>query len=173
VLLLKIAIIIVLLLLFIQDLLARSVYWFLFPLLIAGLIGVGGEHLSFAERCEPTLINLMFLALQLVVLSLYFSLKHKKWVNITRELIGIGDVLFLFSIAFYCSTLNYLFFYIISLITVLLCWLIFQGISANKNRQIPLAGLQSLIFAVFLAGDWWLGLFNLTDDAWLLLLIAK
>lgn len=172
-LLLKIAIIIILLVLFLQDLLARSVYWFLFPLLVAGLIGVGSEHLSFAERCEPTFINLMFIALQVVVLSLYFSLKQKKWVNITRELIGIGDVLFLFSIAFYCSTLNYLFFYIISLITVLFCWLVFQGISANKNRQIPLAGLQSLIFAVFLAGDWWFGSFNLTDDAWLLHLITK
>ena len=92
---------------------------------------------------------------------------------ITTNLLGWGDILFLLSISFYLSVLNFLFFYIVSLVGALLIWVTWQAVSKEKNKQIPLAGLQALIFTVFLAGDWWFNSFTLTDDAWLLHLIIK
>jgi len=114
-----------------------------------------------------------FIVLQLLFLTLYFSVRNRKFVNITSGLLGMGDILFLLSTAFYLSTLNFLFFYIVSLIGALLLWLTLQSLSTKKNKYIPLAGFQSLIFMLFLACDWWLRSFDLTNDTWLLNLIAK
>jgi hypothetical protein len=121
----------------------------------------------------PTLINLGFLALQILLLSVYFSVKNKRLINIFDGLLGLGDILFLLSITVYLSVLNFLFFYIISLILILLTWLIGQIISDKKSKEIPLAGMQAFILIVFLTCDWWLKIVNLTDDTWLLNLITK
>jgi hypothetical protein len=174
VLVIKLLIIFTLILIFIQDLRSRSVYWFLFPVLTISFILLNLlQHRLSAENWQPVFINLGFLFLQFLLVSLYFSVKNKKWVIITTSLLGWGDILFLVSIAFYLSVLNFLFFYIVSLIAVLTIWLLWQFVSKEKNKQIPLAGLQALIFTVFLASDWWLKSFDLTNDAWLLHLITK
>ena len=165
---------IILLLIFLQDWKGRAVYWFLFPLLVILLIYIRSRPTIFLPEFERSvLINMSFIGVQLVILTLYFSIKNKRWTNITAGLLGLGDILFLLSIAFYLSTLNFLFFYIISLIAVLLIWLIWQRLSAKKNKYIPLAGLQSLVSILFLLGDWWLQYFDLTNDTWLLNLIAR
>ncbi len=173
-LLLKILTLTILLLIFLQDLKARVVYWFLFLLLAVTLMVIRFQHpVILPELEQSAMINIGFILVQLIILTLYFSLKSKQWVNISNGLLGLGDILFLLGIAFYLSVLNFLFFYISSLIGVLLLWLIWQAVSAKKNKYIPLAGLQSLIFILFLLGDWWLRSFNLTDDTWLLNLIAR
>jgi formate hydrogenlyase subunit 3/multisubunit Na+/H+ antiporter MnhD subunit len=152
---------------------SRAVHWFLFPVL-AGLLTVIRLHdHPWSAIWQTTLINMGFLAVQLFIVTLYFSLKNKKWVNITQQLLGWGDVLFLLNITVYLSALNFLFFYIVSLTAVLLLWLSWQVVSSKKNKYIPLAGFQSLIFILFLAGDWWYWSFNMTEDAWLLNLISK
>jgi hypothetical protein len=122
---------------------------------------------------KSVLINLAFIVIQLVVLTAYFSLKSGRWVNITARLLGLGDILFLGCMALYLPVLNFLFFYLASLVAVLLFWGIWQRVSVTKNKYIPLAGLQSFMVLVLLAGDWWCCSFNLTDDTWLLNLIAK
>jgi hypothetical protein len=120
-----------------------------------------------------TALNSAFILLQMLILSIYFSLKNGKWVNVTKELLGWGDVLFLLSLAFYLSALNFLFFYLASLIAVLICWISWQAFSKGKSKQIPLAGLQALFFLIFLGGDWWYKPIGLTSDFWLLNLITK
>jgi formate hydrogenlyase subunit 3/multisubunit Na+/H+ antiporter MnhD subunit len=157
----------------VQDMLGRSVYWFLFPLLTIPLIIIRMQYQPLSQLWQSTMINIGFLSIQLLILTAYFSLKNKKWINVTRQLVGWGDILFLISIAFYLSVFNYLFFYIASLIAVLSSWLIFKRVFTKRNEHIPLAGLQGLIFAVFLAADWWYKPFGLTSDNWLLYLITK
>jgi hypothetical protein len=170
----KIITIILLLLIFLQDLKGRAVYWFLFPLLALLLTVIRiQQHLVFVDFLRGALLNLGFITLQLLTLTLYFSLKNRRWVNITAELLGWGDILFFLSIAFYLPFINYLFFYIVSLTGVLLAWLIWRSISQHKHPFIPLAGLLSLAVAGLLTADWWFKSFNLADDAWLLNLIAK
>lgn len=170
----KILTLIVLLLIFVQDVKERSVYWFLFPVLVmlfflTHLL----EHHLFADTWLPVLINISFLALQFVLVSVYFSVKNKGWVNITTDLLGLGDILFLVSLAFYLSVLNFLFFYIVSLIVVLLVWVFWQAIAKEKGKQIPLAGLQALVFIAFLTCAWWFKLIDATNDTWLVSLITR
>jgi hypothetical protein len=175
VLLLQIAIIVILLLIFIQDLIGRAVYWFLFPLLAILLIVIrlkcGIPQTN--EVVMSITVNIGFLLLQLLLVSVYFSLKNRRWTNITSSLLGWGDVLFLVSIAFYLSALHFFCFYTFSLLAVLLVWLIWQSLAIKKNKKIPLAGLQALFFSLLLATDWWLYPLHLTMDDPLLNLINK
>jgi hypothetical protein len=174
VLFLEIIIIAVLLLVFFQDIRSKSVYWVLFPVLTALFILLHiVQHYSFEATWQSVVINSSFLIIQFLLVSLYFSIKNKHWVNITDGFLGWGDILLLQSIAFYLSVLNFLFFYISSLLASLMIWLLWQVLSKEKNKHIPLAGFQALIFTVFLAGDWWFKLFDLTNDSWLLYLITK
>jgi hypothetical protein len=162
----------VLVLIFFQDMASRSVYWFLFPLLAAALTWLHFRQCgSFAQLWQSCLLNICFLAAQYVLLTVYFSMKNKKLINISSDLLGPGDMLFLLSAALYLSVLSFLFFYLASLTTILIAWAIYQLVSAKKNKQIPLAGFQALLFFIFLAGDWYLLHVNLTADTWLLNLI--
>lgn len=165
----KIAILALLMLIFAQDMRSRSVYWFLFPVL-TGLFLVLAFYPLHGYTWQPVLLNMGFLLLQFLLLSVYFSAKNARWVNITAGLLGWGDILFLLSIAFYLSVLNFLFFYLASLVCVLLFWLVF---SAKHNKEIPLAGLQALIFSFFLITAWWIRPVNVTSDDWLLQLMTK
>lgn len=170
----KILVLLVLCSIFVQDIIGRSVYWIAFPVLTALFISVRiGQHQHIAELWQSTLINLLFLGLQLLIVSVWFSLKRGHWVDITAKMIGWGDVLLLVAIAFYLSVLNFLFFYISSLIVVLMSWLCIQFFISRKDKHIPLAGLQAFAFALFLSSDWWITHINVTDDYWLQKLLIK
>jgi len=172
--LIRILVLVILLAVFIQDLKSRSVYWFLFPVLVIPFFAISLlQRRSFAEILQPAWMILSFLAIQLLLVSAYFSIKNRHWVNITKELLGWGDILLLLSIAFYLSVLNFLFFYLASLVLSLMSWLTWKLVSARENKQIPLAGFQAIGLAVFLMSDWYCLHFNATDDTWLLNLIHK
>jgi hypothetical protein len=172
--LLKLLIEAVLLVIFVQDIKERAVYWFMFPVLMLLFLGLHWlQGNAFAEIRQSVSINIGFLAFQFLMVSAYFSVKHKKWTNITAGLLGLGDVLFLLTLCFYLSVLNFLFFYIASLVLVLLIWLVWQFFAKETDKQVPLAGLQALLFAVFSAACWWFWPLNLTSDEWLLKVIYK
>jgi drug/metabolite transporter (DMT)-like permease len=158
-LLLKMLTMMALLALFFQDLRSRSVHW----LLLAVLTG-----LFFSVRClrgEPvsnilqsTLMNLAFIVLQLLLVTLYFSLKSRAIINITSGLLGWGDILFLVSISFLLPVITFVIFYLASLVLVLLGWAIFLHFKRQKREKdgvtIPLAGLQALLLAIVLLHTW-------------------
>src|ERR1700743_489851 len=106
----------VLALIFLQDVRGRAVYWFLFPLLAAALV-------SIRFNLHEAWINMVFIVVQLLILTVYFSLKSSQWVNITTQLLGLGDILFLVCIALYFPVLSFLLFYTGSLVGALLLWL--------------------------------------------------
>jgi hypothetical protein len=158
-----------LLVILLQDFWFRAVHWVLFPLLIIGLLSLKlleGSDTSLAR--EQIAVNLSFLVLVLGVLTGYLSISRRRFINITLNLMGWADILFLAAIGFYLSVLNYVFFYIVSIPIVLILWLFYRLITGNKGKHIPLAGLQALLFIVFLAGDWWCFHIHITDDYWLL-----
>ena len=159
---------------FFQDVKSRSVYWILFPVLTGLLLLLHyTEKNNQSWSWQAAGFNIAFFVAQLVLVTVYFSIRNRKLTNITASLLGSGDVLFILSIAIYLSIFNFLFFYIVSLITVLIFWLIWQSVSPEKNKHIPLAGLQALLFSAFLLCDWWLKLCRLTDDSWILNLITR
>ncbi|NVM62224.1 magnesium-transporting ATPase (P-type) [Mucilaginibacter sp. SG538B] len=116
---------------------------------------------------EPVTFNLLFVGLQLAVLTIYFSLKDGRIIDITQQLLGWGDILFFLAAAFYLSVLNFVFFYVASLIVVLFCWLLWRLILAKDAGHIPLAGFQSVLLILFLMADWWCFHFDVTADNWL------
>lgn len=159
----------VLLSIFYQDLRYRAIYWITFPVLwmLLFLDNMDGDVLN------NSLYNLSFLLLQLFLLSLYFSLRNKKWVNITNGYLGWGDIVFLIVIAFFMAPLNFFMFYLLSLMLIVLVMIILNFGHIEKQYKIPLAGVQALFCAILFGISWRTGKINLQDDEWLLLMLSE
>lgn len=153
----------ILLLVSYQDYKYRAVSWYLFPAL-AGLFLM--NHNGLWDQALPYfLINLSFVLINLLMLTCLFSLKNHKFANITKDYLGWGDILFLVVMAFVFSPLNYLVFFMVSLISV--CILVF--FAPQLKQSIPLAGIQSvLLLAVLIGGK--IFRFDLFSDDWFLML---
>ncbi len=167
----KIIALIVLAAIFVQDIVSRAVHWILFPVLVLSLVIIKSSNFSFAEMLSPAGINLTFLIMQLLLVTLWFSIKQHKLVNITSTLLGWGDILLLTCLAFYLSVLNFLMFYLGSLIFVLVYWTTKMTIFKSEQKHIPLAGLQALLFLLLMLADTQIVNFNLVTNDWILKLI--
>ncbi|MDP9080011.1 MAG: hypothetical protein M3O71_21505 [Bacteroidota bacterium] len=168
---LKIAIELLLLLVFFQDLRERAVFWILFPVLALSFLSYRLlRNDPVAAICQAALVNIGFIAVVFLLLTAYFSVKRRKWTNVTDGLLGLGDLLFLLALCFYFSILNFLLFYITSLILVLATWLIWRSVVKNSN-EVPLAGLQAVLLAILLGLSWWVLPVDLTNDNWILRLM--
>jgi hypothetical protein len=151
-----------------QDWLYRAVYWLCFPVLTILLFVLKYNSLGLEESLIHVGYGLAFLTFQLAILWTCFSIKRGKLINLTRDYLGWGDVLFLVAIAFYLSPGNYIIFYVISLIVVLLYTLLTGFLSAKtRNPHIPLAGLQAALLALLMLIDQFSSKFMLYDDSWL------
>lgn len=93
--------------------------------------------------------NLSFVAIQLIGVSLYFSIKHKQWINITEHYLGLGDICFFLAITTLFSPAQFCCFFIGSLILILLVTGIYHW-SVQKIKTIPLAGAMSLCWLLYL-----------------------
>lgn len=163
----KVSIVFCLLVLFYQDMRYRLVYAMLFPVLMVLYLFYAYQHNFWTDVLSRIALNFSFLFIQFLLLILYFSLKSRKWVCLTQDYLGWGDILFLASLAFYLSPLNYLLFYVLSLFLILVYSLILSGGRAT-NARIPLAGLQALLFLLVLLLEWQSHLFSLQSDQWIL-----
>lgn len=166
---LKIICLTILAAIFVQDIRSKAVWVWLFPALALTCSLMNYDQTrAFSETMQNMMFNTCFLLLQLLLVTAYFSVKNRQWIWITHELIGWGDVLFLASIAAYLSLVNYILFYLTSLVLILLGYGIRQLYLKKPNRQIPLAGLQAALLAIIiLINEKWT-LMNLTNDNWLL-----
>lgn len=160
----KVLLVLLLLFLFYQDLRYRAVYWFLFPVLLILIMLIAKQQISLQQILINSLYSLAFILIQLFLLSLYFSFKHKKIIDITTHHLGWGDILFLLVVAFYFSPLNYIAFYVASLATVLLLSLVLMVKERTATLKIPLAGLQALFFLFIALADWTTNFLNFQDD---------
>jgi len=151
----------------VQDFKQRSVYALWFPILVL-LFCISRLYsaASIRDVLLSTGANLLFLGLQFIMLTAYFSIKARCAVNITTGLLGWGDVLFLASLAFYLPVLSFVAFYLLSLVFALAAWLFWKSASGSSQKQIPLAGLQSLLLVCLLMGAWFGNGFDLSTDKW-------
>ncbi len=140
---------------FFQDIKSRAVYWFWFPLLIGAFLGEQLlQHAPITILLQNWFADMLFLLPQFLLLTLYFCLKERRWVNLTDGLLGWGDVLLLICIGVYFPLMAFILFYLASLVLIVLSWLVWQAISKNSSQEIPLAGIQALLLAVFLVATW-------------------
>jgi len=151
-----------------QDLMYRAVYWLCFPVLAILMFIIKYKFSGMEETLTHAGYSLVFLIFQLLVLWVYFSIKQKKAINLTGDYLGWGDILFLAAITFYLSPANYVVFYVVSLVVVLMYMLMAaQLTSSKKNLNIPLAGLQAALLCLLILVDEFSPKFMLYDDSWL------
>lgn len=156
-----------LLLIFVQDMKFRAVTWIAFPILFLAALWHG---LMLNNSLEQLWIdfsfNMMFLLIQYGVLTLYFSLKHRQLVNITKAYLGLGDVLFLICCTVIFSPINFILFYLSSTVVVILIHFI-SALITKVNPKIPLAGFQALMLMLVLISVQLIMKVNVYDDSWL------
>lgn len=148
-----------------QDFKFRGVYWWLFALLLlsSGLVAV--VKTNFLTVLEHALYNSIFISLQLFLLSLYFSIKQGKFTNIFKGYFGLGDLCFLISITVYLSFLNYVLYYMISLLSVILFTWVLQVVNKAGQGKIPLAGYQAIILLGLMLMDFYSIRLDLLNDS--------
>jgi hypothetical protein len=174
VLLVKLISIIILLIIFAEDMRCRSVHWFWFPLLAVLLIALNHlEDQTTSQMLTSSSLNVAFLLVQLLLVTIYFSVKRGKMINITKGLLGWGDILFIVTMALYFPFINFIFFHVISLIVVLISWLIYIKLNSKRHHHVPLAGLQAVSFALLLLISCWNPAMKLTNDDLLFKLINR
>ncbi len=152
---------------FVQDLRFRAVYWFTYPLLLAALLADVVPQRSWSEGWRYSGINLAFLLVQFLLLTVYFSLKHGQLIAITKGYLGWGDILLLVCLACYFPPLLFFSFYFTSLLIVLLFAAVYRSLHPEAPSKIPLAGLQALLFIPLLGTSSLLN-WNLFNDDLLL-----
>ncbi|WP_299272409.1 general secretion pathway protein [uncultured Psychroserpens sp.] len=146
---LKIILIILFVLIFLQDYKERQVYWFLFPLvgLCSGLL--------FYQSTLPELflvsiaLNSGFIIFLLLIVVLYAKLILK--LNVS-EAFGLGDALLFISLIFSFSTVSFLTIFVFALCFSLVTHLILK--KRSKLKTVPLAGYLSLFFGLSYIAFW-------------------
>ncbi len=128
-----------------EDFNYRGIHWWWLLLLLLGILGWRPWNY------EQVAINWGFLISQFVLLTAYFSLKRKTLTNIIDQYLGLGDILFLFVIAILFSPFNFLLFFVASLMTSLLVFLVYQHLFPTTSAPtIPLAGAMAIILILVL-----------------------
>lgn len=112
---------------------------------------------------KDVIFNLSFIIIQLVLLTVYMSVKNKKFVNIVNTYLGIGDILFFIVIAAAFSPFNFIVFYIISTILTLLGFLLVSAVKKSTG-EIPLAGSMASMMIVLMFLNFYLPDLNFYND---------
>jgi hypothetical protein len=132
-----------------QDFKNRTIWWGLIPLLTV-VIAIIGFHTINHYLWRIWLVNGLFFSLQLLVLTIYFSVKNKQLINITNKQLGLGDILFFIPLSGFFSLSKLIPFLIIILLGSIIAVLILP-----KHRQnIPLAGVIAVGLIVVLILEW-------------------
>ena len=134
--------VIVLALIFFEDLKHRGVSWYYFLILLTLVFWY------FVEKNGEwpfVWVNTSFVVGQLAMVTLWGMLR-KNTIRVVNQYLGLGDILFWAVMVFAFSPLNFIVYFITSVLFSLVCFGLFVR---GENRTIPLAGFQSLFF-VFL-----------------------
>ncbi|PCJ87270.1 MAG: hypothetical protein COA57_04890 [Flavobacteriales bacterium] len=148
----------------------RTIWWVLLPTLFAVLFFRGLQVTDFQTLWQSFLLNLSFIVIQLLAVTVWFSLKNRALVNITKNHLGWGDILFFAVSALVFSPVNFLLFYIISLTLILTGFLLYKAFRPQA-KQIPLAGgMAAILMVCCIAGDFSKSM-NFYDDNSILLMM--
>jgi hypothetical protein len=127
-----------------EDIRYKAVHALLFPALFAAAIALRSIETGFRDLAADFFCNLLLIFFNLVLVTLYFSVKQGKPVNITKGMLSWGDIIFFTCCAALIPFRWFCIFLPVSLVFSLLLWFIIMAFSAKKDRQVPLAGLQAV-----------------------------
>jgi hypothetical protein len=114
-------------------------------------------------------INVCFISVQVLLLHIYFFIRYREMRRVIDENIGLGDILFLISICFLLSPLNFIVFHCCSLMLSLVIFQIWNLLRRGHVGRIgyPLAGIQAIFLLVFMGYNVLEGN-SISDDIWVL-----
>ena len=149
----------------VQDFVSRSVYWWLFVFLFIGVLFFlpGIEEQPF--NLSAVLANICLLLMVVSLTGMYYFVVYRRLAfSKIKGSVGLGDLLMLpvFIVSF--SPVNFIFFFIVSIVIALVGSII-QGVIRKGINTIPLAGYWSLMLLICFIGAW-AGFINLKDDSW-------
>lgn len=138
------ALIILFVVVLLQDIWFRGVYWFIFPAVLLFSLWLKYDQLSL----DRILLNVTFLFVLLGSLTLYLSIKNQELVNITKGFFSWGDILFLLSIVPLFEPYVFVTFFTLGTILSLLIHVLVSIIKSQKT--VPYAGYMALVGIAFL-----------------------
>lgn len=148
---LKIMLIAMLIVLFLQDIRRRevSLYLLLSVLTTTIFLGFVGKSLVLADL----LFNGLFIVVQVLFLAIYLYITGRKPSLLLKDFLGLGDILFWVIPAFYLSPVEFVLFSLVCYVAIVIGYGILLAIKRNSTT-IPLAGLMALFFAVYMVVAW-------------------
>ncbi len=149
-----------------EDFRFRAIHWPWLLLLTAGIL------LNYSFNPAATLINLLLVASQIALLTLYFSIKQGYLVYLPAQHLGWGDILFYVPLCLIFSPGNLLFFTVGSFALTLLFFGAYQLISKKGATTIPLAGCLSICLLGVLIFGFQKGIDLKEDTRFLAMLIS-
>ncbi|RKR09087.1 hypothetical protein C8C83_0687 [Flavobacterium sp. 90] len=98
------------------------------------------------------IFNLGFFLITLGILTIYMSVKSKKFLNPFHYYFGLGDLLFYAAVSPLFLLKNYILFFIGSLLFAILMQFVLKKII--KEETVPLAGFSSLFLFIIILKDY-------------------
>lgn len=145
-----------------QDFTSRLITWYYFPISIILII----SRFFFTDqevKHHSLFVNFGLVLILLVLTSLFYSIKNKKFTFIIDKLIGTADILMFLIVCLVFSSFNLIVFLLISFLISIIYQLISIPFSRNY-KQIPLAGvIGALLMICFILQDAF-NLFKMSDD---------
>ncbi len=148
----KIATLLLLVILFYEDIRYRSISIHWIALAFLGVLGLA--YMEAKLNWVNILVNISFVAIQVIFISLYLMLKRKSIRDIFKNYIGVGDIVFWIIPAFYLDPIVYVFYALFCYLSILI---VFGVIMAIRKRSVtvPLAGFMAMVLGLYIACEWY------------------
>lgn len=146
-----------------QDFKQREIAMFFIPILFIGFVYVAFQSNFFDVALNNLIFNLSFVIVQLVISTIYISVKKNKVVNIVDTYIGAGDILFYVVIAAAFSPFNFIVFCSVGMILTILGVLLFN-LFKQSSKELPLAGSMATMMMVLMIVNFCLPNMNFYND---------
>jgi len=129
---------------FLQDLISRSIWWFLPPLLFGAFIAYRWDEFSWLTLG----FNTAFIVLLMAFLFVYIRFRFGKPELIFKQYFGLGDLLFILALTPLLPFQQFILFFTVGTFSTL----VIHGISLlfKKQPTIPYAGYFSLVTLAYL-----------------------
>ena len=105
-----------------EDLKWRMVHLWWYLILSVGLLGISFVSKGVPSTLLDLLWNFLFVASLLLLLSIYLSVKNRRFILPFDNYLGWGDVLFFVTLTGYFDLPTYIIFMILSLLAALALW---------------------------------------------------
>lgn len=152
-----------------QDFTTRSVHVLFFIGLIIVAILYALKFQGWPGLLSDVVVNLCFVSIQILAVFGYFRLKFGNQQKILNHYLGVGDLVFFLPVVIIFPLINFIAFYMTSLIIILFIAILHRIFGNQKTATIPLAGGQALCLILLILYCIWRNV-NLTDQSWFYLL---